>query len=122
MSGRARPKSPGQRRHAAKRLSRRWRAALAIALSTATLLGVAADVEYATLADAAMNRDAAAVRLLLERGADVNALGAYDTPALHWVVRVQDRATAGLLLDAGAEPEPAGSTRHRPIASRDRER
>ena len=53
MSGRAKPKSPGQRRHAAKRLSRRWRAALVIALSTATLLGVAADVEYATLAELA---------------------------------------------------------------------
>jgi ankyrin repeat protein len=51
-----------------------------------------------------MNRDMAAVRTLLARGADANATGAYGTPALHWVVRVEDRATAGLLLDAGADP------------------
>ena len=60
--------------------------------------------EYATVADAAMNRDPAAVRALLERGADVNALGTYGTPALLWLVRVEDRATLGLLLDAGADP------------------
>ena len=54
-----------------------------------------------------MNRDAAAVRTLLASGAEVNALGAYDTPALLWAVRVQDRATAGVLLDAGADPNLA---------------
>jgi ankyrin repeat protein len=93
-----------QRRRDVTRLLRRLRAVLAPALLAAPLFGAAADVEYATLADAAMNRDTAAVRALLERDADVNALGTYDTPALHWVVRVQDRATAGLLLDAGADP------------------
>jgi len=93
-----------QLRHGWRRLRYGPRAALAAAFSIAPLLTAAADVEYATLADAAMNRDAAAIRVLLARGTDVNALGAYDTPALHWVVRVQDRATAGLLLDAGANP------------------
>ena len=63
-----------------------------------------ADEEHSELADAAMNRDIASVRALLARGADANAPGAYGTPALHWVVRVEDRATAGLLLDAGADP------------------
>ena len=91
-----------------RRAPTRWldclRAGLAAALLTPPLQGTAADVEYSTLADAAMHRDTAAVRALLERDADVNALGTYDTPALHWVVRVQDRATAGLLLDAGADP------------------
>ena len=80
-----------------------FRATLAVA-AFVLASPVAAGAEHPTLADAAMSRDAAAVRELLERGADVNALGTYDTPALHWVVRVQDRATAGLLLDAGADP------------------
>ena len=70
-----------------------------------------------------MSRDAAAVRALLSKGADANALGAYGTPALHWVVRVEDRATAGLLLDAGADPNfksPQGvAPLHLAIANRD---
>jgi uncharacterized protein len=64
----------------------------------------AAEEHDATLAAAALGGDAAAVRALLERGADANAIGPYGTPALHWVVRVQDRALAGLLLDAAADP------------------
>jgi len=83
----------------------------------------AAEERYATLADAAMNRDASAVRALLSAGADVNALGTYRTAALHWVVRVEDRATAGLLLDAGADPNlqtPQGvAPLHIAIANRD---
>ena len=89
----------------------------------ASPLLAAADGEDATLADAAMNRDALAVRALLSKGADANALGAYGTPALHWVVRVEDRATAGLLLDAGADPNfktPHGvAPLHLAIANRD---
>ena len=77
--------------------------AFAAALLTLPLLA-RADNDYATVADAAMNRDAAGVRALLAAGADANALGTYGTPALHWVVRVEDRATAGVLLDGGADP------------------
>jgi ankyrin repeat protein len=77
-----------------------WPACVALAWT----LAAAAEADDATLADAAMNRDTAAVRALLAQGADANALGAFGTPALHWVVRVEDRATAGLLLDAGADP------------------
>jgi ankyrin repeat protein len=80
------------------------RRAIAVAITAASLRAAAAEIEYATIAEAALNRDAAAVRALLGRGADVDARGPFDTPALHWVVRVQDRATAGLLLDAGADP------------------
>ena len=54
-------------------LQRRLRTALASALLFAPLAGAVGDAEYATLADAAMSRDPAAVRALLERGADVNA-------------------------------------------------
>jgi ankyrin repeat protein len=77
-----------------------WLGAALVALQFAA----AAEGDYATIAAAAMNRDAAAVRAMLARGADVNALGPYGTPALHWLVRVEDRATVGLLLDDGADP------------------
>jgi len=99
------------------------RAAWLSAVLLASPLLAAAENQYETLADAAMSRDAQAVRALLSAGADVNALGAYGTPALHWVVRVEDRATAGLLLDAGADPNlktPQGVVPlHLAIANRD---
>jgi ankyrin repeat protein len=97
-------------------------ARLSVAL-LALPLAAAADAERSALADAAMNRDAAAVRALLAQGADANAPGAYGTPALHWAVRVEDRATAGLLLDAGADANtrtPQGvAPLHLAIANRD---
>jgi ankyrin repeat protein len=57
------------------------------------------------LPEAAMARDMATVRALIaEQGVEVNALGPYETPALHWVVRIEDVETASRLLDAGADP------------------
>src|SRR5947207_9068830 len=55
------------------------------------------------LADAAMKRDTAAIRSLLEQKVDVNAPGKDGTPALHWVIRVDDLETARLLIRAGAD-------------------
>jgi len=58
------------------------------------------------LADAAMNRDPATVRTLLQQKTiDVNAPGRDGTPALHWTVRVNDIETASALLRAGADPK-----------------
>jgi len=58
------------------------------------------------LADAAMTRDMAAVRTLLQqKGVDVNAPGRDGTPALHWTVRVNDLDTTSALLRAGADPK-----------------
>jgi ankyrin repeat protein len=58
------------------------------------------------LADAAMNRDPATVRTLLQqKTVDVNAPGRDGTPALHWTVRVHDLETASALLRAGADPK-----------------
>src|SRR5215831_14409623 len=55
------------------------------------------------LADAAMNRDTATVRKLIDQHVDVNAPGADGTPALHWLVRVNDFDTARRLIRAGAD-------------------
>ena len=54
------------------------------------------------LADAAMKRDIAAVKALVAQRVDVNAPGKDGTPALHWMVRVDDVETARLLIGAGA--------------------
>jgi ankyrin repeat protein len=59
------------------------------------------------LADAASRRDTSTVRALLElngpQKVDVNGPGRDGTPALHWLVRVDDLATARLLIRAGAD-------------------
>lgn len=55
-----------------------------------------------SLPEAAMHRDMATVRSLLTQKVDVNAPGKDGTPALHWVVRVDDIDTAKLLIKAGA--------------------
>ena len=55
------------------------------------------------LADAAMKRDVATVRTLIDQNVDLNAPGADGTPALHWLVRVDDFDTARRLIRAGAD-------------------
>jgi ankyrin repeat protein len=55
------------------------------------------------LADAVMHGDAAAVRALLSRKADVNATQADGTTALHWAVYRDDVTLADLLIRAGAD-------------------
>jgi ankyrin repeat protein len=56
------------------------------------------------LAVAAMERDLDAVRqLLAERGADVDAMGPNQTPALHWLVRIEELELTQRLLEAGAD-------------------
>ena len=54
------------------------------------------------VADAVKKADAAAVRALVQRGADVNAPEADGTTALHWAARKDDLETAKLLIKAGA--------------------
>jgi ankyrin repeat protein len=78
---------------------------LLAALAFLTTPAFAADRDT-RLADAAMNRDAAAIRALLQQKTiDVNTPGRDGTPALHWLVRVGDLETAGQLLRAGADPK-----------------
>lgn len=68
------------------------------------------------LADAAMERNIAAVRSLLAEKVDVNASGTDGTPALHWAVRVDDLDMAGLLLGAGADAKLANRYGLTPLA------
>src|SRR5215831_18410955 len=60
-----------------------------------------------SIAIAAMNRDTAAVRALIARKVDVNAVGSDGTSALHWTVRAGDLETARLLIQAGANAKLA---------------
>jgi ankyrin repeat protein len=82
----------------------RFGAVTGVLVSAAVLasasLAAAAD---SRLADAAMRRDAAAVRSLLTQKVDVNEPGQDGTPPLHWAVRVEDLATSRLLIEAGAQ-------------------
>jgi len=67
----------------------------------------------AEVADAAMQRDNAAVRLLLQNGAAINDTRADGATALHWAAYYSDAVLARELLEAGADPSIAnrnGST------------
>ena len=79
-------------------------------------LAAFAEVKDSPLADAAMNRDIAAVRSLLAKKADVNAPGADGTTALEWVIRIDDVDTAKLLLAAGADPKKPNRLGVTPVA------
>ena len=81
-------------------ISRTLAAAVVFAGIASTSAWAAGDTR---LADAAMRRDVAAVRKLLDDRVDVNAPGADGTPALHWLVRVDDFETARRLIRAGAD-------------------
>ena len=92
------------------RHSRVW--PLGALLGAALLLGaatpvhprstVAAVVTDAPVADAAMRRDAAKVKLLLKQGADVNAAQGDGMTALHWAASHGDADQARMLIYAGA--------------------
>src|SRR5262252_4736339 len=63
------------------------------------------------VADAVMNRDAHALRALVQRHADVNAPQNDGTTALMWAARYDDLETADLLIHAGAKVTPANRDR-----------
>ncbi len=70
------------------------------------------------LADLARDGDVQTVRALLHRHfthVDVNAPGPDGTPALHWIVRLQDLETARLLVQAGADVNRANRYGVRPL-------
>lgn len=74
------------------------------------------DVPSSPLAEAAARGDGAAVVALLDQGAlDVNAPDRDGTPALHWIVRIGDRATAERLVAAGADVNAPNRYSVRPL-------
>jgi len=73
----------------------------------AVLAPAADDVPASPLAEAAQRRDTRAILDLLADGVDPNAPDRDGTPALHWTVRVGDRATAERLVEAGADVNAA---------------
>ncbi len=76
------------------------RAALVILLSV-TVVGTSS----IPLVDAVRRGDTAAVRAMLRQpGTDVNAAEADGMTALHWAVRMNDAASADLLVRTGARP------------------
>jgi ankyrin repeat protein len=58
-----------------------------------------------SIADAAMQRDAAAVRTLIKQGADVNAAQGDGMTALHWAAMQGDAELVKMLVAAGARTE-----------------
>jgi ankyrin repeat protein len=49
------------------------------------------------LPEAAMNRDSLRVIALLQEGVNPDTRGQFDTPALHWLVRINDIETTRVL-------------------------
>ncbi len=87
---------------------RNWRRAIGFAAIVFTA-GGASSVD-SPVADAAMRRDPAALRLLLRQGADVNAPQGDGMTALHWAARYDEVDQARMLIVAGARLE--ASTRN----------
>ena len=67
------------------------------------------------VADAAMNKNTASVRALIQQKANVNAPQADGTTALHWAARWDDPAMAGVLIQAGANAQAANRTGATPM-------
>jgi ankyrin repeat protein len=74
-----------------------------------------AGIDSRQIGDAAERGDLETVRALVKRRVDVNAPSTDGTPALHWVVRMQDVDTARLLLKAGADANRANRYGVRPL-------
>ena len=68
------------------------------------------------LIEAARAGDAAAVRALLEQGADADGRAADGATALHWAAYLDDLTTAELLIDAGADVGAANRTGVTPLS------
>ena len=85
-----------------------------IVLLAALSLGARARV--VPLIEAVKRADATAVRVLLQRRADVNTAEADGSTALHWAARRNDVETAALLIRAGANVKAANRFGVTPLA------
>src|SRR5437660_11887326 len=85
-------------------------AALLCVFVSSSLLAGTSDV-----ADAAMSKNVAAVRALIQQKANVNAPQADGTTALHWAARWDDLEMAAALIQAGANAQAANRTGATPM-------
>jgi ankyrin repeat protein len=85
---------------------------IAVVLTTSTAAAAPADT---TLAEAARSGDAATVRNLVAKRADVNAPGLDGSTALHWAAHRDDVAMVELLIRAGANVSVENRYRARPL-------
>ena len=86
-----------------------------LALSALLLAGAANAASPTALADAAEKGDVDAVRSLIRKHADIDTPSEDGTPALHWIVRMQDAETARRLLKAGADANRSNRYGVRPL-------
>jgi uncharacterized protein len=82
----------------------------------ACVVGSAAAAGRSDVADAAMRRDKAALRALLQRKADVNVPQVDGATAIHWAVYNDDLETVDLLIQAGANVKVANRDGITPLA------
>lgn len=83
---------------------RRWKRLATVLLPVAVIAAAyAPGLSDAPVADAAMRRDADAVRALVAQGEDVNVAQGDGMTALHWAAQYQDASLARFLLAAGAD-------------------
>ena len=83
------------------------RKALLAACAALLLAATPGPTGDSSIADAAMKRDAAAVRTLIKQGADVNAAQGDGMTALHWAAMQGDAELVKMLVSAGARTEVA---------------
>ena len=98
------------------RVARVARVVAAVAVALALGAGADAASTDVSVAVAAMNRDVTAVRALIAKKVDVNAVDSDGSSALHWTVRASDVETTRLLLGAGAKATLANRLGVTPLA------
>ena len=81
-----------------------------------TMAGAVAEAADGRLKEAVQDRDYAALRALIEQGADPSAPEGDGATALHWAVRWDDAKAVDLLLDAGAAVDAANDYGVTPLA------